>query len=316
VAGWRSCRAWCDSLKRSPHHTPNYTFPNLFPHARIFPTVKNSKSYILNRGGGDLASGVALRLHRAGLSLLITEHPEPLAVRRLVSFAEAVYRGKFRVEDVTARLSPSLDDAINIMDSGNIPVLIDPMCKTILASQNLLAPAPIAIIDARMTKRPPDLSTDAAELIIGLGPGFIAGENCHAAIETNRGHFLGRVIWEGAPEADTGIPGVVAKHQNDRVLRATADGLFQTHVKIGDRVQKGQLIADVNGREIIAPFEGILRGLLHDGLTVQRGLKVGDIDPRTDPRFATLVSEKSLAIGGGVLEALLTHSKIRERLWN
>ena len=199
---------------------------------------------------------------------------------------------------------------------AKFPVLVDPHCKTILQPQQPHTPAPIAMIDARMTKRPPDMSMDAADLMIGLGPGFVAGENCHAVIETNRGHYLGRVIWDGAPEADTGIPGVVAKHQNDRVLRAPADGFFRTCVDIGDRVQKGRVIANVDGQEIIAPFDGILRGLLHDGLPVQRGLKVGDIDPRTDPRFATLVSEKSLAIGGGVLEALLTCPEIRERLWS
>lgn len=265
--------------------------------------------FIFIRGGGDLASGVALRLHHAGLHLLITEHPQPLAVRRLVSFAEAVYRGSFTVEDVTARLIQSLDEAPKIIADGEIPILTDPTFEKILHH-------PLAIIDARMTKRPPDLSLHAAPLMIGLGPGFIAGENCHAAIETNRGHFLGRVIWDGAPEADTGTPGTVAQHQNERVLRAPMEGLFSSRVKIGERVSKGQVIAEVESHEIIAPFDGILRGLLHDGLPVQRGLKVGDIDPRNDPRFAFQVSEKSLAIGGGVLEALLSRPQIRERLWN
>jgi xanthine dehydrogenase accessory factor len=167
-----------------------------------------------------------------------------------------------------------------------------------------------------MTKHPPDLGIDVAPLVIGLGPGFVAGENCHAAIETNRGHFLGRVIWEGAPQADTGIPGAVAHHQNDRVLRAPTDGIFKTQVEIGSRVHKGKVVAVVKDQVITAPFGGVLRGLLHDGLPVRRGLKVGDIDPRDDVRLASLVSEKSLAIGGGVLEALLTLPEIRERLWS
>ena len=275
---------------------------------------------ILIRGGGDLASGVAIRLHRAGLNLLITENPQPLAVRRQVSFAEAVYQGKYTVENVTARLAPSLQDAHGIILRGDIPVLIDPTCEKILSSQPPNNPAPffpspLAIIDARMTKRPPDLGIETAQLVIGLGPGFIAGENCHAAIETNRGHFLGRVIWDGAPEADTGIPGAVARIQNDRVLRSPTVGFFQIQAEIGDQVQKGQVIAAVEGQTIIASIDGILRGLLHDGLQVQRGLKVGDIDPRGDPRFVTLVSEKSLAIGGGVLESLLTLPDVRKRLW-
>jgi xanthine dehydrogenase accessory factor len=279
--------------------------------------VNLNAPFILIRGGGDLASGVALRLYRAGLGLLITENPQPLTVRRLVSFAEAVYRGEFTVEGVTARLVQELNEAGKVIESREIPILIDPTCETLLhpRATRPCFPGPLALVDARMTKRPPDLGIEAAPLVIGLGPGFVAGKNCHAAIETNRGHFLGRVIWDGAPEADTGIPGAVARHQSDRVLRAPADGLFRTRVDIGDRVHKGQVIAVVESQTIIAPFDGILRGLLHDGLPVQRYLKVGDIDPRDDPRFATMVSEKSLAVGGGVLEALLTLPEIRERLW-
>ncbi len=277
--------------------------------------MNKSNPFILIRGGGDLASGVALRLHRAGLNLLITEHPQPLAVRRLVSFAEAVYRAEFTVENVTARLVQSIDEVEEIMSRCEIPILIDPGCKKALVPRSS-QPMPLAVIDARMTKLPPDLGMGAAPLVIGLGPGFVAGENCHAAIETNRGHFLGRVIWEGAPEADTGVPGLVAQHQNQRVLRAPTDGLFRTQVEIGSPVQKGQVIALVVRQEIIAPFSGLLRGLLHDGIHVQRGLKVGDIDPRNDPRTVNWVSEKALAVGGGVLEALLTRPEIRTRLWN
>jgi len=277
--------------------------------------VKKANSLILIRGGGDLASGVALRLHRAGLSLLITERPQPLAVRRLVSFAEAIYRGRFNVEGVLACRAEDLSQIEPILVNREIPVLIDPDCKKILSPGSPQV-APLVIIDARMTKRAPHISMNVAPLVIGLGPGFIAGENCHAVIETNRGHFLGRVIWNGAPEADTGIPGAVANQQSARVLRAPLDGIFQTQAEIGTRVKAGQVIAEVAGEKITAPFEGILRGLLHDGLPVQGGLKVGDLDPRNDPRYAVQVSEKSLAIGGGVLEALLTHPEIRGRLWN
>lgn len=270
---------------------------------------------ILIRGGGDLASGVALRLHRSGFKLLITEHPQPLAVRRLVSFAEAVYRGKFSVEGVKACLVNNLDEVKNVLDKREIPVIVDPDCVEVF-SVNSPLPAPLALVDARMTKRRPDLGMNAAPLVIGLGPGFTAGTNCHAAIETNRGHFLGRVIWDGSPEADTGIPGAVNRYQEDRVLRAPADGLFHAKVDIGDPIQKGQVIATVADHIVIAKINGTLRGLLHDGLNVERDIKVGDIDPRSDPRFASVVSDKSLAVGGGVLEALLTCKEIRERLWN
>jgi len=277
--------------------------------------VKKANSLILIRGGGDLASGVALRLHRAGLRLLITERPQPLAVRRLVSFAEAIYRGRCSVEGVPACRVEDLTQIEPVLVNREIPVLIDPDCKKILSPSSPYV-APLAIVDARMTKRAPHMSMNAAPLVIGLGPGFIAGENCHAVIETNRGHFLGRVIWNGAPEADTGIPGAVANQQSARVLRAPSDGIFQTQAEIGTRVKAGQVIAEVTGEKIIAPFGGILRGLLHDGLQVQGGLKVGDIDPRNDLQYAVQVSEKSLAIGGGVLEALLTRPDIRGRLWN
>ena len=274
--------------------------------------MNNNFPFILIRGGGDLASGVALRLRHVGLNILISETAQPLAVRRLVSFAEAVYRGKFSVEGVTAQSVQDTKAMKAVMQRGDIPITIDPNCDLILSQLRL---SPVAIIDARMTKRPTELRMDAAPLVIGLGPGFHAGQNCHAAIETNRGHFLGRVLWEGRPEADTGIPGTVAKHQSDRVLRAPVGGLFHSKVDIGHLVRKGQLVANVEDQPIFAPFDGVLRGLLHDGLTVSRGLKIGDVDPRQDPRYASLVSEKSLAIGGSVLEALLTRSEIRRRLW-
>jgi xanthine dehydrogenase accessory factor len=268
--------------------------------------------FVLIRGGGDLASGVALRLHHSGIQVLITEQPAPLAVRRLVSFAEAVYRGHFTVENVTARLIHSLEEMESVFWNSEIPILIDPELKNVLASTNNPL---LAIVDAKMTKKPPNLSMDAAELVIGLGPGFQVGKNCHAAVETNRGHFLGRVLWHGAPEADTGIPGVVAERQQDRVLRSPVDGIFRTKALIGERIHQGQLVAVVENQKIIAPFDGILRGLLHDQLMIRRGIKVGDIDPRNDFRYATKVSEKSLAIGGGVLEALLTLPKVRKQLW-
>jgi xanthine dehydrogenase accessory factor len=274
-----------------------------------------SDSLIVIRGGGDLASGVALRLHRAGLNLLITERQQPLAVRRLVSFGEAIYRGQFTVEGVTARFVNKTMEVPEIIQRREIPVLTDPNCESILSPGSPFH-EPLVLIDARMTKQPPELGLEVASLVIGLGPGFVAGQNCHAAIETNRGHYLGRVIWQGAPEADTGIPGTVARHQEDRVLRAPIDGKFSAKVEIGSLIKSEQLIAEVSGKPIIAPFDGILRGLIHDGISVQQDTKVGDLDPRSDSRFATLVSEKSLAVGGGVLEALLTRPKIRERLWS
>jgi len=265
---------------------------------------------ILMRGGGDLATGVALRLHRVGIQVVITELEQPLVVRRLVAFAEAVYRGQHTVEKVTARLANSFEHVNQILGTGELPVLVDPSCQSRYRFN------PLVLIDARMTKRPPDIGIDAARFTVGLGPGFIAGENCHAAIETNRGHFLARVIWEGAPQVNTKLPEAVDHHQADRVLRAPADGIFQSLKEIGHQVEMGEIIAKVAGRQIKAPFSGRLRGLIHAGIPVREGIKVGDIDPRDDARYINLVSEKALAIGGGVLEAILSQEDLRACLWN
>ena len=265
---------------------------------------------VLVRGGGDLASGVALRLFRAGLLPVISEIPHPLAVRRLVSFSEAIYRGEISVEGVRARRVSSPEEAFRILALGCIPVLVDPEAE----SRHVFRPR--VLVDGRMTKLPPDLGLEAASLVIGLGPGFIAGENCHAVVETNRGHSLGRVIWRGTAEADTGLPEAVGGRQAERVLRAPTDGVLEARVEIGEVVEPGVEIAQVGGLPVVAPFRGALRGLLPAGLPVKAGLKIGDLDPRADPRLCRLVSDKSLAIGGGVLEAILSRADLRSHLWD
>jgi xanthine dehydrogenase accessory factor len=166
-----------------------------------------------------------------------------------------------------------------------------------------------------MSKKPPDLGMDSAPLVIGLGPGFVAGENCHAVVETKRGHFLGRVIWNGPAQPNTGVPGTIGGRQTDRVLRAPTNGILEAHATIGDPLDSGQVVAEVAGKPIRAAFKGILRGLIQPGLQVKQGLKVGDVDPRADPSYCTTISDKALAIGGGVLEAVLTRPSIRSALW-
>jgi len=272
---------------------------------------------ILIRGGGDLASGVALRLYRAGLWVLITELPEPLAVRRGVSFAQAIFQKQTVVEGVTGRRVDDLSQALLAINRGEIPVLVDPQARPLLEFRSAFPhQEPIVLVDGRMIKRPPELSMQAATLVIGLGPGFVAGENCHAVVETIRGHNLGRVIWHGEAEGDTGIPDRVSDSGMDRVLRAPVDGVLQAHVDIGDHLEAGQLVAEVEGELVKAPFRGVLRGLLYPGLRVQRGMKIGDVDPRDDPRYCMLVSDKSLAIGGGVMEAILSRAELRPYLWD
>jgi xanthine dehydrogenase accessory factor len=265
---------------------------------------------IILRGGGDLASGVALRLARAGLKVVITELPQPLAVRRGASFAQAIYSGEMSIEGLTARRVENIAQVHQYMEKDILPVLVDPHVES---RQSL---DPMVLIDGRMTKRPPDLGMDSAPLVLGLGPGFEAGVDCHAVIETRRGADLGRVIWRGMAEADTGIPERVASWQAERVLRAPEDGILTTFAEIGDHLVTGQVIARVNGQAVRTAFDGVLRGLLFPGLPVMRGMKIGDVDPRGDPRLCWIVSDKALAIGGGALEAILSRAELRGRLWD
>jgi xanthine dehydrogenase accessory factor len=267
---------------------------------------------ILIRGGGDLASGVAMRLYRIGLSVVIAELAQPLAVRRLVSFAEAAYAGEITIEGITGRRVTDPGDSLKVLQllsKGRIPVLIDPEAK----SAQLLHP--MVIVDARMTKQAPEPLRHSARLYIGLGPGFIAGVSCHAVIETNRGHRLGRVIWEGVAQEDTASPAMVNGHRRERVLRAPAEGRVSGFVQIGDRLQEGQAVAEVAGISVPAPFSGVLRGIIHPECPVTVGMKIGDVDPRDDPAICSQISEKSLAIGGGVLEAILSRAEVRQNLW-
>jgi xanthine dehydrogenase accessory factor len=260
--------------------------------------------FILIRGGGDLASGVALRLHHAGFHVVISELPNPLAVRRLVSFSEAVYAGQITVEGLTGRRAESPAEAFDLARQGLIPVLVDP--ETVILKQGHFP----ALIDARLLKRAADTDISSAPLVVGLGPGFTVGENCHAVIETNRGYTLGRVYWTGSASADTGLP----EGDPRRVLRAPTDGILTGYAQISEHVEGGQLIAEVGGEKVIAPFKGVLRGLIRPGVTIPKGMKIGDIDQRDDPAYCFMVSDKALSVGGGVLEAILTRSEIRSQL--
>lgn len=251
------------------------------------------------RGGGDLGSGVALRLHNAGARVIILEIEQPLVVRRSVAFAQAVFSGETKVEGVRAMLARSIAEAVELANAGIIAVVVDPAASLV---QSMGCDV---LVDARLMKRPPELAHPAAPLVIGLGPGFIAGENCHAVVETQRGHFLGRVYWEGTAAADTGVPESVQQKTSERVLRAPIEGILRSKLTIGDPVAAGTVIAEVNGLPVTAPFDGQLRGLVADGLLVKKGMKIGDVDPRMDARFVEMVSDKALAVGGGVLEAVM-----------
>ena len=271
---------------------------------------EDNSALVLLRGGGDLATGVALRLHRAGIRVLITELPQPLAVRRAVSFAEAVYEGVHRVEGIMARrVTP--EQIGTALEANEIPVLVDPNADILRSILRFLA-----VVDARLLKAPPAPLPGDVPLHIGLGPGFQAGLNSDAVIETRRSHTLGRVYWNGSAQPDSGQP----EGDPRRVLRATDEGIILGHKKIGDHCERGELIAEIDSTienrksQIISPLTGVLRGLIRDGIHVTEGLKIGDVDPRNDPSACFLASDKALAIGGAVLEAMLTREGIREKL--
>jgi xanthine dehydrogenase accessory factor len=263
---------------------------------------------VLIRGGGDLATGVAARLYRCGFQLIVTELEKPKAIRRLVALAEAVYAEEVKVEDLHGRRVTRMSDIDSVLQQGEIPVLVDPQ------AESRFHPGLVATVDARMLKQPPETVLGGGTFVVGLGPGFQAGVDCHAVVETKRGHHLGRVYWEGSVEPDTGVPGSIEGHTSDRILRAPAAGKLEDSMPLGSLVGEGETIARVRDLPIEAPFQGVLRGLVHASLEVMAGEKVGDLDPRLDPSHCYLISDKALAIGGGVVEALLSQPQIRRSL--
>ena len=269
----------------------------------------SNASTVLIRGGGDLASGVAIRLHRVGIRVLIAELAQPLAVRRTVSFSEAVYEGQHTIEGVKSKLI-DLDQVSEWNEADTIPVIVDPEASILLSVD-----IPV-VIDARLLKQPPEALARSVPLHIGLGPGFYAGRDCDAVIETRRSHALGRVYWAGSTQEDSGEP----EGDPRRVLRASHQGVITGLVKIGIHVEESQPIdkivsAENNLHSIIhSPLAGVVRGLMRDGSRVLKGLKIGDVDARNDPAACFLVSDKSLAIGGGALEAILTRPEIRKKI--
>ncbi|MDH5519077.1 MAG: selenium-dependent molybdenum cofactor biosynthesis protein YqeB [Acidimicrobiia bacterium] len=254
----------------------------------------------LIRGGGDIATGVIWRLWTAGWPVVACELPAPLAIRRTVSVATAVTDGGFAVEGMEAVLAPDANSAAALAADGVVGVLVSSQLPRLGAD---------VVVDARLAKRNIDTTIGDAPLVVGLGPGFAPGVNCHAAVETKRGHRLGRVLWSGETEANTGVPGVIAGKSTERVLRAPTDGTATWKVRIGDIVDGGQLMGHVGDEPVMAPFAGTARGLIAESVKLTNGLKIGDVDPRLDPAICYEISDKALAVGGGVVEAVLTWSR-------
>jgi xanthine dehydrogenase accessory factor len=255
---------------------------------------------VLIRGAGEIASGVAHRLHQSHFRICMTEIPDPLAVRREVAFSEAIYEGGKEVEGVRAKFISKPEEIESVWEKDGIPVFVDPDGKK---TRNFLKPD--VLVDAIMAKKNLGTQVNDAPLVIGLGPGFVAGKDVHIVIETNRGHDLGKMILKGAAEPDTGIPGEISGYTMERLLRTMKKGIFHPQKSIGDRVNRGSVVAVVEDFPVIAKISGVVRGLLREGVEVKKGMKIGDIDPRSKKESCFTISDKARAIGGGVLEAIL-----------
>jgi xanthine dehydrogenase accessory factor len=234
----------------------------------------------------------------------MTEIANPLAIRREVSFCEALYEGEKRVEDVTAKRVIDVEAIQPTWKKDRIPLLVDPEA---VVKQFL---RPHVLVDAILAKKNLGTRMSDAPLVIALGPGFVAGSDVHLVTETNRGHNLGTLIWDGEAEPDTGIPGSVGGYSVERVLRAPETGRLEALKKIGDRVEEGEAVGVVNGVPMQSAIPGVLRGILRDGTTVQKGLKSGDVDPRGNRDACFTISDKARAIAGAVLEGILARFNI------
>lgn len=256
------------------------------------------KPIVILKGGGDLATGIACRLHRCGFRVVITEIAQPTVIRRSVAFANAVYTAEMVVEDVTGTLATP-EQMETCWQAGKIPVVIDPRCEI----RHQLAPW--GLVDAILAKTNIGTSLGDARVVVGVGPGFTAGRDVHRVVETMRGHDLGRVITTGSAQPNTGVPGEIGGYTLERLIKAPCSGSFRAVRAIGDVVRAGEVLAYVDDEPVTGSIDGVLRGLLYDGLPVAAGMKIGDIDPRAKVAHCWSVSDKARAIGGGVLEALL-----------
>ena len=264
---------------------------------------------VLIKGAGDLATGTAVRLRRAGFDLVMTEVERPTAVRRTVAFSQCMYDGTAAVEGLTARRASGKAEALAALARGEIPVLCDPGAE-------IRRELPFdGVVDAILAKRNLGTAITDAPIVLALGPGFTAGVDCHGVVETKRGHDLGRLILEGSAIPNTGVPGDIGGYTEERIIRAPADGLFEPLAAIGDRVEEGAPVARVAGAVVCARLTGVVRGMHPAGLAVKQGMKAGDIDPRCEARHCFTVSDKARAIGGGVLEGLLYFGK-EKGLWS
>ena len=259
----------------------------------------NSDKIIIVRGGGDIASGTINRLHNMGFKVLVLEIPNPNFIRRKVCYGEAVYEGEFTLENAVSKFAHNLEEIYSIWEEGKIPVYIDPDMKILQEIH------PDALVDGILAKKNLGMSKDLAPITIALGPGFEAGKDADAVIETNRGHNLGRIIYEGRASENTGIPGIINGYGRERVIYAPASGILKIVHDIGSVVKKDEIIAYIDDKPVYASLTGLIRGMIREGSFVNEGLKISDIDPREDQlKNCWTISDKARTISGGTAEAL------------
>lgn len=269
--------------------------------------MKISECLIIVRGGGDLATGTIYCLHQCGFKVLVLETGKPTTIRRQAAFSEAMYQGEAVVEDVRARRVADRAQMEQCFARGDIPMVEDADGSWIEALK------PDVLVDAIIAKKNLGTNIDMAPLVIGLGPGFTAGKDVHVVVETMRGHHLGRILTEGSAIANTGVPGMIGGYSKERVIHSPDVGVMKNVAAIGDVVKKGDIIAYVDDTPVYATLDGVLRGLLKDGLTVTRGFKIADIDPRlSEQKNCVTISDKARTIAGGVLQAVLMYGNIEK----
>lgn len=254
---------------------------------------------VIIKSGGDIATAVAHKLSRAGFPVIITELERPMMVRRTVSFANCIYEKEWTVEGVTSVLAESPEEVQAILESDKIPVIIDPNCRI----REIFKPG--ILVDGILAKRNCGTHKEDASVVIALGPGFTAGIDADVVIETNRGHDLGMLLFEGQAAPNTGAPGNIGGYDLERVLRSPIAGQVHTHVSIGTQVKAGDLICSVEGFPVHSQIDGVVRGLIMNGLVVKEREKLGDVDPRGDVKYCRSISDKGRNIAGAVLEAIL-----------
>lgn len=258
---------------------------------------------VLIKGAGDLATGIAYRLKKSGFDIVMTEIHKPTTVRRTVAFSQAVFDNEIVIEGIKGVKVNNINEIYEEIREGNIPIIIDEKAEIIKELR------PDVVVDSIIAKKNLGTSIEDAPIVIGVGPGFEAKVDCHLVVETKRGHYLGKVIEEGSAIPNTGVPGNIGGYTKERIIRASSNGKIKPLVAIGDFVKKGDIVAYIDGIEVLAEIDGIVRGMLQEGIEVFKGMKSGDIDTRCEKDHCFTISDKARSIGGGVLEAIMYMSK-------